>query len=266
MWTRLSTGIYLTHVLQPDWRSLAWAGVFMGGHDSAVSGRAALKLHGLVDKEPTPIAVLHPYSSNPRPDSGWWTFTRTRVPFRTTGELPRVRVERAVLDLCAEEPGRAVHWVTQAIGGRRTTAKALHSALDEMPRHPIRKELELLLTDAGQGAESPLELVYLRDVERAHGITPGKRQFRSGGYRCDVRYGEGLIVELDGRRGHEGVGSFRDMDRDNYHMVRGAVTLRYGWQQCIEHPCAVATQVAEVRQQLGWRGMPRKCTNCRRVM
>ena len=39
-------------------------------------------------------------------------------------------------------------------------------------------------------------------------------------YRTDVDYEEyGLLVELDGRRGHDGAGRFRDMNRDNRHVL-----------------------------------------------
>ena len=60
----------------------------------------------------------------------------------------------------------------------------------------------------------------------------------------DVDYKEfRLIVELDGRAGHEGVGRFRDMDRDNRHALVDATTLRFGHYDLASRPCAVAFQV-----------------------
>jgi hypothetical protein len=46
-----------------------------------------------------------------------------------------------------------------------------------------------------------------------------------------------VIVELDGRVGHEGVGQFRDMDRDNRHALVDALTLRYGSYDLTARPC-----------------------------
>lgn len=263
LWSRLSQGVYLAHALNPDWLSLAWAGTLTAGPGSAVGGRAALHLAGVLNDEELPISIVQPAMSHWHQGSGWWQFSRTKVPFRTVGDLPRLRVERAVIDLCACEPHESVNWVTLAINSRRASPRSLREALAELPRHPARRQLAEILADVGQGAESPLELVYLRDVERAHGMKPGRRQVQSGGFRCDIYYEEGLVVELDGRRGHEGIGAFRDMDRDNYHVMQGTPTLRYGWAHCSAEPCSVVAQVAAVRRQLGWTGQIKHCSRCR---
>ena len=110
-----------------------------------------------------------------------------------------------------------------------------------------------------------LELVYLRDIERAHGLPAGRRQARSGGFWVDVAYDLGLMVELDGRRGHGAADAFRDMDRDNFHAMHGIGTLRFGWQQCQAEPCRVATMVAVRLQALGWVGEMSSCRRCRLV-
>jgi hypothetical protein len=84
--------------------------------------------------------------------------------------------------------------------------------------------LGVLLSDVGAGAESPLELTYLWDVERAHGLPVGRRQASRLGlpYASDVSYDAfGLLVELDGRLGHDGAARFRDMQRDNRFSSRG---------------------------------------------
>ncbi len=263
LWTRLSRGIYLTHDLQPEWMSLAWAGQFLGGCDAAIGGRAALRLAGLISEEELPISIVLPHEARRQPSSGWWEFSRTRVPFRAVGEPARLRVERAIIDLCASEPERAIHWATLAIGSRKASVQGLRDVLETMPRHPRKAQLADVLADVGQGAESPLEVVYLRQVERPHGIPPGRRQVRGGRYRRDIYYPEGLVVELDGRPGHDGPDAFRDMDRDNYHARRGIATLRYGWDQCYNSPCEVAAEVAGVLRGLGWQGDFTPCSCCR---
>jgi len=70
------------------------------------------------------------------------------------------------------------------------------------------------------------------------------------------------VVELDGRLGHDGVGRFRDMRRDNHATVDGEVTLRYGSADVNGEPCLVARQVGEVLVLRGWRGEFRLCPSC----
>jgi hypothetical protein len=108
---------------------------------------------------------------------------------------------------------------------------------------------------------------YLHDVERAHGLPTGERQSRStAGDVRDVLYRRyATVVELDGRLGHEGLGRFRDMRRDNAATLDGDVTLRYGDADIRTEPCAVAFQVAEVLIRRGWGGLPTRCRRCRLV-
>lgn len=263
-WLRLAPGLYQIHTLAPSWCSLAWAGVLVGGPRAALRGISAARTWGLTSDEGLPVHILLPHGVRCS-HVGWWEFRRTRREFRSIGSPPRLTLECTVLDLCAEEPDRCADWVTLGIGTRHTTAERIRRELEAQSRHPARGQLLELLADVRQGAQSPLELRYVRDVERAHKMTGGRHQVRSGSYVCDVLYGEGLVVELDGRRGHEGPDVFRDMDRDNFHQLRGLRTLRFGWQQCLAEPCRVAATVATVRHSLGWTGQIIRCRRCRAV-
>ena len=267
-WQRLDGLVLVAHPFPVGWPGYAWAGVLLGGHGSRLAGAAAGYLHGLVDQPPGCIEVL---SRRPVQDRPPWAFRRERPGVRDSrspGDPPRTTIEDTVLDLCEGEPAqRVVHWVTQAVQTRRTTAVRLRQALERRPRHSCRRFLLELLGDVGRGAESPLELRYLRDVERAHGLPRGERQNRSGhGHRRDVVYRDyRLVVELDGRLGHEGVGRFRDMLRDNSATVDGEASLRYGHADVTGSACAVAWQVAAVLTNRGWTGVLRRCSNCSAV-
>jgi hypothetical protein len=128
-----------------------------------------------------------------------------------------------------------VEIVTTAVQRRLTTVKRLRQDLDVR----VRDRHRALLNDL-------LGLRYLRDLERPHGLPKGSRQQSRSGlpYMTDVDDKEfGLIVELDGRAGHEGIGQFRDMDRDNRHALVDATTLRFGQYDLASRPCAVAFQV-----------------------
>jgi hypothetical protein len=189
--------------------------------------------------------------------------TQSRTP-------PRLTVESTVLDLAdVRDAGNVVEIVTTAVQRRLTTVKRLRQDLDARVRHRHRALLHDLLADVAAGAESPIELRYLRDVERPHGLPKGSRQQSRSGlpYMTDVDYKEfGLIVELDGRAGHEGIGQFRDMHRDNRHVLVDATTLRFGHYDLGSRPCAAAFQVYCVLAGRGYLEMFIRCRNCIAVL
>lgn len=270
-WRRLDRSVYLTHPGEPTWPSWAWAGVLLGGDHGRLGGRSAGFVHGLVDQEPRPITVLvsPPHQvTRTRPQ---WEFRREAPGFRdrrSPGSPPRTTVEDTVLDLCDEGTMTdAVTWVTTAVQARQTTPQQLRRALRRRPRARHRRLLEDLLNDVAAGAESALELRYLRQVERPHGLPVGDRQNITGlPYRRDVVYRPwGLVVELDGRLGHTGMGRFRDMARDNRTLLAGEVTLRYGLADVADLSCEVAREVGTMLTRLGRPDLPRSCRFCSRV-
>ncbi len=266
-WARLTTGVFCTRPGEPDWLSLAWAGVLLGGDDARLGGRAAGHLHGLCDP-PDVVEVLIPAAAR-RADRGPWRFIReedtVRLPSR--GEPPRIGMDDCVLDLCAGLTDRdVVDLLTRAVQARQTTAARLLNRAGERARLPSRRLITEVLADVKEGAESPLELRYLRTVERPHELPRGRRQARRGRHVRDVRYDDyATVVELDGRVGHDGLGRFRDMHRDNLAAMVGEVTLRFGWHDVQADPCRVAQVVATVLSNRGWQGVPSRCARCRRV-
>ena len=267
-WQRLAPGLYLTEPGEPGWEALAWGGVLLGGAGARLGGTAAAYGHGLIDDAPVPVQVLVPHGS-PARTRLYWSFVHERGGARSpkcTGTPPRLLVPDTVLDLCEGAPEqRVVDLVTTAMQRRLTTPEHLQRALDRRTRHPHRGLLADLLADVGEGAESPLELRFLRDVERAHELPRAARQVRSadGTARRDAYDEEfGVLVELDGRRGHEGTGRFRDMRRDNAAVRQALVTLRYGFGDVAGQPCSVAAELAEVLTARGWSGLLRRCPAC----
>ncbi len=268
-WRRLLPGVYLTAATEPGWRSLAWAGVLYAGERAVLGGSAAGFVHGLVDQPPATITVVIPHEQRTR-NVEPWVFVRQRglgSPGR--GNPPRIGVESTVLWLCgAGRPEEAVIWVTTAVQRRLTTPGRLRRALELAQRQRHRQVIDGLVTDVAKGAHSPLEVLYARDVERAHGLPTGRRQGPSvsGSGAHDVTYDEQeVVVELDGRVWHDGMGRFRDMWRDNVSTLGHHLTLRYGAYDLYRQPCAVADQVAQALIQRGWRGLPTRCHRCRRV-
>ena len=158
----------------------------------------------------------------------------------------------------------AVALLADACQSRRTTAVRLTSALQEHPRLPRRALLTEVLTDLATGSLSALERRYLRDVERAHGLPTAARQRRvvagrGPTYRDADYLGGRVVVELDGRVGHESAADrWADLDRDLESSVRGSTTVRVGWRQVLE-PCRTAAVVAGILVARGWSGGIRPC-------
>ncbi len=267
-WRRLANGIFLTVPLEPSWNSMAWAGVLLGGESARLGPESSGFLHQLLPEESDPVDVLVPRTRRTEL-TGPWRFIRERPgvrPARSVGDPPRLTVESTVLDLAqVREAGEVVALITTAVQRRLTTVKRIGQELDQRARQRHRELLRDLLADVGGGAESPIELRYLRDVERAHGLPNGQRQQSRSGlpYETDVDYKEfGLIVELDGRVDHEGVGRFRDMNRDNRHALVHALTLRYGSYDLASRPCGVAFQVYCALAERGYLDPFCRCRRC----
>lgn len=250
-WRMIDRGIYLTLPVEPSWLALAWAGILIGGVGARLGPNASGFLYKLVELEPIPVDVLVPVARYAQ-RHGPWHFHRERAGARsasTHGSLPRLDVEATVLELCAKSTeGEIVGLISTAVQRRLTTPGRLSKALAARRRQRHRRLINDLLRDVAVGAESRLEVSYLRKVERAHGLPDGNRQRRRHGlpYFTDVGYDDyALLIELDGRVGHEGTDRFRDMERDNRFALVDWTTLRYGWYDVVERPCEVAAQVAQ---------------------
>lgn len=242
------------------------AAVLYAGPDAVTSHQTAAFLIGLTDQEPGDVHLLIPPGRRVRPQPGLIVHRATTSALAQTWQRPpRTSVEATVLDLVgvARRDVDVVALVTRAFAEKLTHPARLAGLAATRPRLRWRTLLAEILHD-GAGIESPLEWRYRRDVERRHGLPAPRRQVvlreggvtvRRGGY-CEA---ERVVIELDGRLRHAGVGAFRDAARDNAAAVRGDVTLRYGWLDVVGNRCIVAGQVAAVLIARGWQGRPKPC-------
>jgi very-short-patch-repair endonuclease len=262
---RPAKGLYDAAPLLETFEKRAWAAVLLGGSDAAIGGQAALRLHGF-ETEPEVVEVWVPPDTQPTPLPG----IRVRRDFlgrvaARRGRISRIRVEEALVDVGQFMPTAAlVALLTEGFRGRLTTPSAVRAVMENRARVRGRRLFEAILGDL-EGVESALEFAYRRDVERAHRLPQPRRQFSlSPGTRSDGFYEQfGVVVELDGRSGHEGVRPvFRDLSRDNAHAERNIITLRYGSADIREKPCEVAAQVAAVLRSRGWEGDYAGCPRC----
>lgn len=261
-WRRVTRGIYAIAPETPTDQQRLWAGHLVGGAGSAIGGRGALFLAGLVPA-PETVEVWIPRDVV-RADHREIAFRRDcsgRLA-HVLGTLPRIRTEEALIDVAQSLGVEA--WVALLAEAVRVGAVSLPGVLRRIESRTRLTQRAMLLGVAHDlsGIESSLEWIYRADVERAHSLPAGARQVSVlDGWRCDVRYGSwSLIVELDGR--HHLTRVFRDLDRDNQHAVHGSATLRYGSVDLRGRPCAVADQVATALANRGWPGDLTRCPRC----
>ena len=268
-WQRVFGRVYATFSGPVPRGCLLWAAVLRAGEGATLSHETAAELVGLLDGPSARIHLTVPAGRRIAPVPGVQLHRSRLVHVTRHGSRlpPQTRVEDTVLDLTqsATDLDTALSWCARACGRRLTTPARLPVALDARRRVRWRAELSAVLQDVGDGCHSLLELKYLRDVERRHGLPRARRQAateRPDGGRgyADVSYDElGVLVELDGRVAHPEHARWRDMERDNAAAITGAAVLRYGWADVAQRPCAVAAEVAAMLQTAGWSGTLRRC-------
>ncbi|HQA30862.1 MAG TPA: type IV toxin-antitoxin system AbiEi family antitoxin domain-containing protein [Propioniciclava tarda] len=258
----VARGIYTDSPLD-TWLLRAWTGVLLGGDQAVLGFASAAHLHQLWP-EPKDVEVWVGRHAWPGPVDG---FSFIRGVRRGVGVLARTRVEDTILDLAPRISGDEMcRLVADAIGSRRTSSQRIAQALRSRPRQPKRQLVQDMTDDVRAGVRSPLEHRYLTKVERAHGLPIGERQWSDGSGRlCDVRYKEGLLVELDGQRYHSGAVSFDDMNRDNDHVLTGVPTLRFGFPHGGPGACETARLVGQALARLGRVQPITTCPHCRRM-
>lgn len=268
-WQRVHPGVFATFTgpLPPPAR--LWAALLACGDGATLSHQTAADLYGMSVRQDGAIHVSIPAPRRVSAPAGVRLHRSRQLATarHPAAQPPRTRIEHTVLDLVGTSPTAADAFglVADACQRRLTTPDRLAAALRDRRNLRWRPVLHGVLADVASGAHSWLELLYLRRVERRHGLPRGERQARvARGGRVtyvDTRYARYRTrVELDGRLGHEETRQrWRDYARDNAAATEGDVSLRYGLADVATRPCAVASQVAAVLVSRGWRGQPRRC-------
>jgi hypothetical protein len=271
-WQRPYRAVYAAFSGELGREASLWTALRRAVEGAMLSHQTAAEQHRLIDEplpgEPVPaIHITVPASRRPAQLGRIpgvvihrsHAIARTRHPVMSP---PCTRVEDTVLDLIetTQSFDEAYHWICRAIGRRRTTAARIRATMDERKRMRWRKDLELALGDAGEGALSLLEYRYVRYVERPHGLPAAKRQQRiqqrTGNRYLDNLYEEyRLCVELDGAAAHPADEQWRDKRRDNWNLVHeDVITLRFGFLDLRDerHRCETARDVATRLTRSGW--------------
>ena len=253
--------------MEPTWHQYAWAAVLLGGKSARLIGASAAVFDGLADPRfPIRLGINFTSGLASRP---WLRVVRQRSASRPPGSLtspPRTLVEDTVLDLCAAatDDAAVIGLLTLSIP-RLTSARKLKRALDRRVRIAHRSLMNDILAETEIGVQSPLEYQWIKLVERPHRLPMPTRPFPlpSGGL-ADGGYQEfRVLLELDGRRYHDGGRRLRDWRRDNLSSEDDWLTLRYGWHDTVIESCDTAGNLFRVLRRRGYRGRRAFCTNCR---
>ena len=261
--TRVHPGVFVNHTGPLTHRQRAWAAV-LHAEPSALFLESAAD----PDRDGTiRVAIDATRRVAPREGMRVHRVRRLDPQVQWHASPPRVRIEDNTLALAdrADSELEAIEVLTAAIGSRRTTVPRLRQALGRRSRTRRSALLGRLLDDLEAGACSVLEHGYLTRVERAHGLPPARRQGPRAGARGaeyrDVEYEEfGLVVELDGRIGHEGWSATgRDADRDLDDHADGREAVRLRWPQVFGTPCRTTNRIGRILARRGWDGRPCAC-------
>jgi Transcriptional regulator, AbiEi antitoxin len=266
-WQRLHRGTYATFTGVPPREAVLWAALLRAGPGAVLSHETAAEVHRLIDKPAAKIHITVPASHDPARRSP----IRGVIIHRSRNlaseplppwQLPRSPIAETVLDLVesATTTDDAFAWLTQAIGRDLVNQPMLAAALATRKRMRRRPWLVEALADVADGVMSPIELRYVRDVERAHGLPSAKRQARrelDGGVRYLDNFYEAfrLCVEIDGRLTHQPEQKWRDADRDSDDLFRNDVeTIRLGLRHVTSGRCLQAAKLATLFIRRGWDG------------
>jgi very-short-patch-repair endonuclease len=272
-WRRLGEGVYATFTGKSTREAKLWTAVLLAGPGALLSHETAAELHGFAKKMAPKIHVSVPVTRNPARTfamRGVVIHRRRAIrpdDIQAPWILPRTSVESTAIDLVTEARtfDDAYAWICRATADRLTVPVLLREEMAGRVRVRWRNWLTEALADAESGINSALELRYVRDVERAHGLPAAQRQARQDVkarviYLDNLYVGYRLCVELDGAAYHPSEERQKDADRDNANIAAtNTRTMRFGWVWATEKRCQAAQLVADALHNNGWEGMPRRC-------
>lgn len=281
-WQRLHHGVYLTRTGPVDWVTRAAAALLAYGPSSALAGPSAGVIHGLVDlprgaiswstppRWLDPIHVVVPATSRAAVRSG--TVLARRSGASIVEAWPRrTTYDATVVDLAMES---SVDEVAALIGkatrpGHSSPAR-LRAEIARRPTATTAQLIDEMLTERTAGAEWPLEVRFVRDVLRAHGLPEGEGQaavtavnttVESLGRTFDRIVREFRVAfELHGDSYHQGARRSVDRAKARAASRAGWVALAYGWSDAVAHRCESAVEIAETYVERGWPGRPQSCS------
>ena len=265
-WQRLAPGVYAVHRGPLTWRMRAQAALLHAGDDACLAGVSAAHVHGFAERQPPVVTIAVPHSRRVTRVPGIRVVRRRNLVAELVSGLPATSAAETVLECCCDPllgERDIVALVAYAVSSGATTAEAIAEALRARARHPHRRIIQLAVGDVDAGAQSVLEVMALRRVIRAHGLPAMAVQVPADGGRVRRDFENqrfGVVLEVDGRRGHEGAGRLADLRRDRRASRDGRITLRAGWVDVDIEPCDLALDLHGTYVSRGYTGDIEACS------
>src|SRR5690625_888731 len=173
---RPAQGIYRTHFTPLSWLSSGQGALLLGGSGAFLRDEAAWFLSRMQKRPPQLITVSIPPQRYLKPRPGIKFFRRNDAP-ALMGRPWHTTPEETVLDLIAQikQPVDVLGLLTHGLRTGLHPNRILY-ALKKRQRFGKRQLVLNLLGEIEDAAETPLEYVYDKDVERAHGLTASIKQ------------------------------------------------------------------------------------------
>ncbi|HQF04670.1 MAG TPA: hypothetical protein PK868_11790 [Phycicoccus sp.] len=282
-WVRVASGVYQTAPGKSGWEVDAAAALLavtgrgptdlrsdkgrLQSPPVALFGTAAARAWEMpgVARAPIQLAISAPRTITPVKGAalrriGRWDerVDPLTFPWRTTKAS-------TIIDCAAgSEPDGALAWLALAVQKRLVPVETLEAELAKRTRLRHGGLMREAMADVTSGAHSAAEVRYVRDVERAHRLPTAIRQSASrvnGGSVHDNDYADfGVVIEVDGRLGHEEWASrIKDGRRDRRLGGAGRFTNRVFWPDVAVTVCATAAEVGALLRARGWTGRPMTC-------
>lgn len=245
-WQRIIPGVYAIHAGPVTWEMRVQAALLHCGDGAALAMETAGHVDGFIARRPQVITVAVPHSRRVRKVPGI-KVVRRRELRTTTRKGFTVTTEVSTVLECADNPlfseRDVVCLIADAVHARAVSEADLATGLAARSRHQQREVIRLAIGDVAEGAESGLEIIALRDVIRAHGLPEMRMQQPAEGGRLQRDFENEeyrVVLELDGKVGHEAGDRIKDLRRDRRASSTGRVTLRAGWVDAAYEACELA--------------------------
>lgn len=265
-WRVVYPGVYRVHTGELDWLGRASAALLTCGDGATLALASAAYILGMDTRPPQVLQVDVPNATRRHRPAGVRIRRRRVIRSVRRRGLIVTTVAATVLDLgdvpsASREDAIAV--AARSVQQRRVTVEALAAELGARRTHRHRRALELSLGIVAEGAESVLEVDFVRRVLRGHGLPPMRMAVPDHAAGRSIRRDfvdddHSVIVELDGLLAHEGRRG-QDIRRDRSTAARGGVTLRADWGDVHADACRLAVDIFGTKRSRGYRGVIQPC-------
>ena len=258
---RVHAGVYAVGHPRPEARARAAAAVLACGEGAVLSHESAAAHWGIRPRWPQrpevsvpgdrrrPGIRIHRERPLQGPDIHRHQGIRTTSPAQTLLDIaPRLTDSQLV---------RAVNDARLHAGLRIVDLERLLNRCHGQTGAPALRRAAGLAED--EPTRSSFEDAFLAFARR-HGLPIPRVNVVVAGHRVDVLFeDEKVIVELDGRRFHDGYAAFdSDRDRDADTLAAGYVTIRITWNRLKQQPAREAARLHSILQTRRFAGLLRK--------